>query len=609
MHFLHAPGAHTQTHRHTDSHTRNDAVRNIALLIAPTLFCVVSGLTEKKLTCHCDGLCPVDQDTCQPRAGGKCFSMIGEYVDEVSGLLEQERIFGCMSPDDNGGMFQVSLCEIVWNDLAYADHALSLPSHLQCKSNPDSSKNNIICCDNEDFCNRNLRPVLQTDTTTPSSAVSPLSIGDGAAAVPLFALLTSIIVCSGIFIIIIGALYVIYRRRERTHSGAKHAAASPRACLIDTMMRGGSAGGSIAHNASHLADLVELSSGSGSGLPLLVQRTIVKEIEFTQQIGQGRYGKVYLAKFRGENVAAKVFHPAAEASWFREAEIYQSVMMRHENIMGFIAADIDGSGQRMLITHYHELGSLHDYLQAHVLTPAKLFELAHSLAAGLAHLHTEIFGSSGKPAIAHGDINSKNVLVKKDGRCAIADFGLAVKYLSDLDDIQVAKNPRGPSVRYMAPECLSRQLVSDKFESYKAADMYAAGLVLWEMARCCATPAKGTTKKTVCEDYALPYHDVVPTAAMSLEPRVEDMARVVVAGGVRPPLAARWEDDEVLRQVRGIMVDCWKENPAARLTALRVKKTLSKLLLVTSVQTVTTTVVGGADPFGKQQLDQSIRMV
>ena len=43
----------------------------------------------------------------------------------------------------------------------------------------------------------------------------------------------------------------------------------------------------------------------------------------------------------------------------------------------------------------------------------------------MSHLHTEIFGTKGKPAMAHRDIKTKNILVKRDGTCAIADFGLA----------------------------------------------------------------------------------------------------------------------------------------------------------------------------------------
>jgi serine/threonine protein kinase len=35
----------------------------------------------------------------------------------------------------------------------------------------------------------------------------------------------------------------------------------------------------------------------------------------------------------------------------------------------------------------------------------------------------------GKPAIAHRDIKSKNILVKKNGTCCVADLGLAVRYL------------------------------------------------------------------------------------------------------------------------------------------------------------------------------------
>ena len=54
--------------------------------------------------------------------------------------------------------------------------------------------------------------------------------------------------------------------------------------------------------------------------------------------------------------------------------------------------------------------------------------LAQSAASGLSHLHLEIHGARGKPAIVHRDIKSKNILVKPNLTCAIADFGLAVKY-------------------------------------------------------------------------------------------------------------------------------------------------------------------------------------
>lgn len=41
-------------------------------------------------------------------------------------------------------------------------------------------------------------------------------------------------------------------------------------------------------------------------------------------------------------MAVKIFSSRDERSWFREADIYQTIMLRHENILGFIAADNKG---------------------------------------------------------------------------------------------------------------------------------------------------------------------------------------------------------------------------------------------------------------------------
>lgn len=78
------------------------------------------------------------------------------------------------------------------------------------------------------------------------------------------------------------------------------------------------------------------------GLPLLVQRTIARTIILQEIVGKGRFGEVWHGRWCGEDVAVKIFSSRDERSWFREAEIYQTVMLRHENVLGFIAADNKG---------------------------------------------------------------------------------------------------------------------------------------------------------------------------------------------------------------------------------------------------------------------------
>lgn len=437
-------------------------------------------------------------------------------------------------------------------------------SPQQCKvaKVPHLYGTNIICCDSGDFCNKDLQPKFTPRTTTPSPTDHQVM---DQSTVHYLALIISMVVCISAFIVVILVVYITFKRRQRSRK---------QACLIDS--------GRGSH-MSPLNDLIEQSSGSGSGLPLLVQRTIAKQIQMVHSIGKGRYGEVWLAKWREEKVAVKVFFTTEEASWFRETEIYQTVLMRHENILGFIAADINGTGswtQMILITDFHELGSLHDYLQMRVINQQMLHDLAYSLISGLTHLHMEIFSKPGKPAIAHRDIKSRNILVKRNGQCAIADFGLAVKYNSELNEIHIAPNPRVGTKRYMAPEVLDQTLNTAQFESFKMSDIYSVGLVFWEMCRRCITTVPGT-KTTTCEDYALPYHDVVPS-----DPSFEDMHNVVCIKELRPPIPVRWQDEEILVVLSKVMQECWHPKPNVRLTALRIKKSLSKIQTDESSQIV-----------------------
>uniref|UniRef100_A0A3B4FZ33 Serine/threonine-protein kinase receptor n=1 Tax=Pundamilia nyererei TaxID=303518 RepID=A0A3B4FZ33_9CICH len=446
--------------------------------------------SQRLLWCHCYHHCPEDSTNNTCRTDGYCFTM----VEDEGGVPVQTA--GCLG---------------------------LVGSEFQCRDAGNSrQRRSLECCTDEDYCNKNLHPTLPP--------LKPPLYVDGK--IHHVALLISVTVCTLILAVIIIFCYVRYKRQE----------SRPRYSIgleqDETYIPPGES----------LKDLIEQSqsSGSGSGLPLLVQRTIAKQIQMVKQIGKGRYGEVWMGRWRGEKVAVKVFFTTEEASWFRETEIYQTVLMRHENILGESVC--------LVLTTL----SLHLYNKA-------MLRLAYSSVSGLCHLHTEIFGTQGKPAIAHRDLKSKNILVKRNGTCCIADLGLAVKFISDTNEVDIPPNTRVGTKRYMPPEVLEETLNRSHFQSYIMADMYSFGLILWEIARRCISGG-------ILEEYQLPYHELVPT-----DPSYEDMREVVCIKKLRPSFPNRWTSDECLRQMGKLMTECWAHNPACRLTALRVKKTLAKM--------------------------------
>jgi len=308
-------------------------------------------------------------------------------------------------------------------------------------------------------------------------------------------------------------------------------------------------------------------SGSGAGNPLLVQRSIARQVALKECVGKGRFGEVWRGRWRGENVAVKIFSSRDEKSWFRESEIYQTVMLRHENILGFIAADNKDEvtwTQLWLVTDYHQHGSLFDYLSKNTVSPDTCIAMARDIATGLTHLHLEISGTQGKPAIAHRDLKSRNILVKKDLTCVIADLGLCVK-LTDQEEVDIPFNNKVGTKRYMAPELLDETINEKQFDAWKRADVYSLGLVYWELGMRTNLPGVETS------EYLMPYHDQV-----NPDPTIEEMRAVVCDQKVRPVLLEAWEDDTQMRSLAKVMHECWFENTLARLSALRIKKNLTE---------------------------------
>lgn len=318
-------------------------------------------------------------------------------------------------------------------------------------------------------------------------------------------------------------------------------------------------------------DCGEITSGSGSRMPMLNQRTFANEIQLEARIGAGRYGEVWKGLFKMEPVAVKIFISRDEASWMREKEIYSLLNLADDCVLTYIGSDvtaINSCTQLWLVTAYHELGSLYDYLSVNTFPVEVMFQLISSLVKGVHFLHRPITGSHGKPPIAHRDLKSKNILMCSDRACCIADFGLAVT-----PNLDKGSNYRVGTKRYMAPEVLDGSMKENDFQSFTKADIYSLALVLWEIVcRTQFSASLATTTHPQHYPYMVPYQGMVPN-----DPSFEDMNQVVCCDHQRPSFPREYHDHEPFPSIIELISESWSTDPGSRLSALRIKKSLIQL--------------------------------
>ncbi|KAI5701023.1 hypothetical protein M8J75_005326 [Diaphorina citri] len=510
---------------------------------------IISALTTTTsgLLCRCD-ICPESNHTCE--TDGYCFT--STFLDKATGVISYN--YRCL------------------------DKQLIYPPEnpILCHSAHTLNDTFVIeCCKEVDLCNENLRPQLFKPKIPEGK---PWLIPSGSLGTWELAMLIAGPIGMICLAFMLGVSFwsqhkkkLLSHSRFRCEPGGEDAADQP---IL---------GPSPPSLNEMIRDNQMTTSGSGSGLPLLVQRSIARQIQLVETIGKGRFGEVWRGRWRGENVAVKIFSSREERSWFREAEIYQTVMLRHDNILGFIAADNKDNGtwtQLWLITDYHANGSLFDFLNRSTIDVPGMIKMALSIATGLAHLHMEIVGTQGKPAIAHRDLKSKNILVRSNGTCAIGDLGLAVRHDITSDTVDIPLNNRVGTKRYMAPEVLEESMNMSHFDAFKRGDVYAFGLILWEMARRCNVGG-------LYDEYQLPFYDCVPS-----DPTIDEMRKVVCLDRIRPAIPNRWHACKIrpaipnrwhackdLHLVLKIMQECWYPVATARPTALRIKKTIASIIL------------------------------
>ena len=191
------------------------------------------------------------------------------------------------------------------------------------------------------------------------------------------------------------------------------------------------------HIDTKLIEVVEDSPLSGLDTKQTKQSAGVSELVTLERVlFQGRYATVWKGRVKEQLVAVKVYPQAAISSWKKERAIYDLLSGEHSNITKLIHKEnLDRTNDSLwLIMDFYENGSLRQYLLKKVLSWSEAINLTNGIINGVAFLHSESFQDGRtKVAVAHRDLKSTNILVRKDGTSVISDFGLALS-LSSVED-------------------------------------------------------------------------------------------------------------------------------------------------------------------------------
>ena len=200
----------------------------------------------------------------------------------------------------------------------------------------------------------------------------------------------------------------------------------------------------------------------------------IDHYEVERVLGEGAYGETYEARdtTTGERVVIKSPHPALVADpgvfqrFRRETEIART--LRHPGVQGGVDLAERSRTELYLVLEFVDGTDLRHLLRSRTgpVPVAEAVDWGRQLAEALAYIHSE--------GVVHRDLKPENVLVSKEGRLKLADFGTALlegarrltfKHLSDAIG----------TPDYMSPEQVQGGRGDER------SDVYAWGVITYEL--------------------------------------------------------------------------------------------------------------------------------
>lgn len=257
------------------------------------------------------------------------------------------------------------------------------------------------------------------------------------------------------------------------------------------------------------------------------------------QLGEGGFGKVYEANWRGKQVAVKVLKVDSESMHKTlEDEIKLTSKFHHKHVVKLLGACLGEKENVCLIMELVTGGNLSQRIHnrnKRKMDYLEVLELGHDIADGLSYLH---------PTVIHRDLKPQNVLLNKEGRPKIADFGISK--FKDPTKSYLSVTQTGGTPNYMAPELFNGTRVDER------CDIFSLGCILYE----------AITRKVPLSD--LPHDNCAP---------LFKIIKTVAIDKRRPKIP-----DYVHLELADIIRQCWKDNPKSRPSARELKRRFAGLI-------------------------------
>jgi serine/threonine-protein kinase len=279
-----------------------------------------------------------------------------------------------------------------------------------------------------------------------------------------------------------------------------------------------------------------------SSTDTLIDRTFDSRYVIRRKLGSGGMADVYLAEDQelGRRVALKLLnerHAADEqfVERFRR-EAQSAAGLNHPNIVSIFDRG-RAEGTYYIAMEYLDGRTLKELLVRNGPTPIPIaIDYARQILGALSFAH--------KNGIVHRDIKPHNIIVGRDGRLKVTDFGIARSGASQMTE---AGSIVG-TAQYLSPEQARGAPVDQR------SDLYSLGIVLYEMLTG-KVPFTGDTPVEI----AMKHLSQVPEPPSKLRPQVpHDLDAVVMRAIAKDPDqrygSAEEMEADLARVARGVAV-------------------------------------------------------